>query len=135
MDIGEVLRIASFAVTIVSTIGTVVVGIWAWGAKQAVKGAALATAAGKVGPLEKRVDDLEKEAERTRDRLRGLETKVAEAPTLAMFGTINVSIAKIEGDINTVKAKIEGLDALVQRVENAVNMHQEHLLKRMRTPG
>lgn len=110
-------------------------GALAWNARRAVTSANIAAAAAQVAPLLQRVVNLEKEAELTRSRLREAEQKIAAAPGEKAISEIKIDIAKIAGDINTVRAKVEGLDNLVERVEAAVSMHQEHLLKTRTRPA
>lgn len=126
----DLLQIAYYIIATVAAFGSIGAGALAWSAKQAAKNATTAAAAARVEPLEARVVVLEKENVQFRERQRAMERELAAVPTKEALGEIKVEMARIGGAVEAVRAKVEGLDGLVQRVETAVAMHQEHLLKR-----
>lgn len=126
MDL-TILQVAAGVLSAVATVASLIAGAIAWSAKQAAKSATTAAAAARVEPLEARVDALEKENVQLRERQRAMEREIAAVPTKEALGEIKVGMAEVRGDVHAMKARFEGLDDLLRRVETAVTRHEDLL--------
>lgn len=62
-------------------------------------------------------------------RLTELEKDIERLPGTAEVNRIMIAMAELKGSMDTMSAKLDGTNAVVAKIENAVSIHQEHLMK------
>lgn len=107
MELSPALQLGYYVVATLGALGSIVAGVWAWSAKQAIKTARIAEAAAQVPVLQEKLADAEKELGGHRERIRALEKLAASAPTERMFADIHTIIARLEGKIDTAAVRTE----------------------------
>jgi len=130
LDVGETLRIASFVIAILSTIGTIIAAIWAWGAKKAVQSANLAAAAGQVPALKEQIDKQHAELADQRHRLREMERALAAKPTVEMVHRIELALSKLEGRIESYSTELRSVSKAADASIEACNRMEQFFVEK-----
>ena len=114
---GQVLNISPIVVWVVALSQLLTFGLTIWG----LMASGSRANARKIEDHAKRLDghDL---------RLSGVEQTVASMPTKDDLSKVFLAIEQMRGDVNVMRAEMEGAGAIMSRLENIVSRHENHLL-------
>lgn len=77
----------------------------------------------------KRVDELGTRADGHDLRLAALEQSQRALPSAGDLHTLELAMAELKGEMKTMSAVIRGQSDIMQRLENIVGRHEQHLLE------
>jgi hypothetical protein len=77
----------------------------------------------------RRIDDLNGRADQHDLRLAALEQSQRALPSAGDLHELELAMAELKGEMKTMSAVIRGQSDIMQRLENIVGRHEQHLLE------
>ena len=88
------------------------------------------------GPSKKNASRLDEHGKRLDDhelRISRVEQSQAALPTASNMHELEIAMTRLQGEIKTMSAVMEGQSAIMMRLESIVSRHDTHLLEGNRT--
>lgn len=114
---GQVLNISPVVVWVVALSQLLTFGLTIWG---------LMASGSRANA--KKIEDHGKRLDGHDLRLSGVEQTVATLPTKDDVSKLLLAMEQMRGDVNVMRAEMEGTTAIMSRLENIVSRHENHLL-------
>lgn len=83
---------------------------------------------GRVGELEDHVSEQDRRLERHAQQLVGLSQTLNAMPGQSQMHQLELTLAAMRGELEAMRATMDGNAKIMQRLESVVTRHEDHLL-------
>lgn len=79
--------------------------------------------------IERRFLNLEERTQNNQSEIKAVNQKIEAMPNSDHFHRLEIALTELTGEVKVVSQAVKGQHEILNRIDNTVGIHQEHLMK------